>query len=281
MKWQGRRQSDNIIDQRATSGSSGRRRTAAPMGLGSLVVVAIAVFALGGDPRIILSLLQSQMQQTSSVGVPSTARQSQFDSDDSKGLVSVTLADLEEHWARLFQQRGLRYTPSPLVLFRQGTQTGCGYGETASGPFYCPLDGKVYLDLSFMEDLIKLGGKGDFSLAYVVAHEVGHHVQTLLHPERMRARKSQAESIGIELQADCFAGVWAHHANRQRDFLEPGDIEEGITTAAAVGDDHIQKSAGRRVSPESFTHGTSEQRMQAFSVGFRSGDMSSCSFSSP
>jgi predicted metalloprotease len=278
MRWQGRRQSDNIIDKRGSQSLPGRRK-GAPMGLGSLVVVAIAVFALGGDPRMILSLLQSQMQQTSSVTMGSSAPQSQFDSDEFKGLVSVTLADLEERWTSIFQQRGLRYTPAPLVLFRGGTNTGCGFGETASGPFYCPLDGKVYLDLSFMEDLLRLGGKGDFSLAYVVAHEVGHHVQNLLHPDRMRARKGQAESIGIELQADCFAGVWAHHADKQRDFLEPGDIEEGITTAAAVGDDHIQKSAGRRVSPESFTHGTSEQRMQAFSVGFRSGDMGSCSFS--
>ncbi len=130
-----------------------------------------------------------------------------------------------------------------------------------------------------MEDLLRLGGKGDFSLAYVVAHEVGHHIQTLMNPEKMRSRKSQAESIGIELQADCFAGIWAHYANQERDFLEPGDIEEGLATAAAVGDDHIQKSAGRRVSPESFTHGTSEQRMQAFMVGFRSGQVSSCRFS--
>jgi predicted metalloprotease len=131
-----------------------------------------------------------------------------------------------------------------------------------------------------MDDLNRLGGEGDFALAYVVAHEVGHHVQNLLNPNKMRSRKSQSESIGIELQADCFAGVWAHHANNERDFLEPGDIEEAITTAAAVGDDHIQRSAGGSVSPESFTHGTSEQRQQAFAVGFRSGRMESCSFSS-
>jgi predicted metalloprotease len=278
MKLGGKRESDYVIDQRGAGGGS-RRRVAAPMGLGSVVVVAIAVFVLGGDPKVILSLLQNQMQQSASPGMPPSGPQSVHDSEESKKLVSVTLADLEDRWTRIFQQAGSRYTPSPLVLFRGGTNTGCGFGETASGPFYCPADGRVYLDLSFMEDLLRLGGKGDFSLAYVVAHEVGHHIQTLMSPEKMRSRKSQAESIGIELQADCFAGIWAHYANQERDFLEPGDIEEGLATAAAVGDDHIQKSAGRRVSPESFTHGTSEQRMQAFMVGFRSGQVSSCRFS--
>jgi predicted metalloprotease len=247
--------------------------------LGSIVVVALAVFALGGDPKMILSLLANQMQQSAMPGGAPTQPQSVYDSEESKGLVSVTLADLEDRWTELFRRAGSRYTPAPLVLFRGSTSTGCGHGETASGPFYCPADGRVYLDLSFMDDLLRLGGKGDFSLAYVVAHEVGHHIQNLLNPQKMRGRKSQAESIGIELQADCFAGVWAHYANQERDFLEPGDIEEAIQTAAAVGDDHIQRSAGRSVSPESFTHGTSQQRMQAFSVGFRSGQMNSCSFS--
>jgi predicted metalloprotease len=281
MKWQGRRQSDNIIDAREGSGPRRRMGAAPKMGLGSIVILGLAVFALGGDPRIILSLLQNQMQQ--GAGMPpqsSMGPQSSHDSDDSKGLVSVTLADLEDKWGKMFQQRGARYQPAPLVLFRGGTDTGCGYGQTASGPFYCPADGRVYLDLSFMDDLNRLGGEGDFALAYVVAHEVGHHVQNLLNPNKMRSKKSQSESIGIELQADCFAGVWAHHANNERDFLEPGDIEEAITTAAAVGDDHIQRSAGRSVSPESFTHGTSEQRQKAFAVGFQSGRMESCSFSS-
>lgn len=279
MKWSGRRQSDYVIDQRGSSNAP-RRRGAVPMGLGSVVFLALAVFALGGDPKTILTLLANQMEQSAMPGAsaPVGAR-SAFDSEESKGLVSVTLADLEDRWTRLFQQRGASYTPAPLVLFRGSTSTGCGYGETASGPFYCPADGRVYLDLGFMEDLMRLGGKGDFSLAYVVAHEVGHHVQNLLNPSKMRGRKSQAESIAIELQADCFAGVWAHYADQERDFLESGDIEEGLQTAAAVGDDHIQRSAGASVSPESFTHGTSQQRMQAFSQGYRSGQMTSCSFS--
>lgn len=276
MKWSGRRQSDYVIDQRGNSGAP-RRRSSAPMGIGSLVVVALAIFALGGDPKTILSLLANQMQESTLPSASNSRPSSAFDSEESKGLVSVTLADLEDKWSEIFAQNGARYTPSPLVLFRGSTNTGCGYGETASGPFYCPADGRVYLDLSFMEDLMRLGGKGDFSLAYVVAHEVGHHVQTLLNPSRMRGRKSQEESISVELQADCFAGVWAHYANKERDFLEPGDIEEAIQTASAVGDDHIQKSAGRAVSPESFTHGTSQQRMQAFTRGFRSGEIGSCS----
>lgn len=256
-----------------------RRSAAAPMSLGTLVIVGIAVFALGGDPQAILSLLANQMNQPGVTASYPSGPQSVHDSEDSKGLVSATLADLEDKWTEIFQERGARYTPTPLVLFRGGTNTGCGLGETASGPFYCPLDNKVYLDLAFMDDLLRLGGKGDFSLAYVVAHEVGHHVQTLMNPQKMRGRKSQEESIGIELQADCFAGVWAHLANNEHDFIEPGDIEEGLATAAAVGDDHIQRSAGRAVSPESFTHGTSEQRKQAFLVGFRTGKIENCSFS--
>lgn len=242
------------------------------------MALGLVVYFLGGDPRIVLSLLQGQMTQQ--VGMPSQGQmpRSNFDSDDTKGLVSVTLADLEDRWQKIFQSLGRRYTQTPLVLFRGATDTACGLGQRASGPFYCPADKRVYLDLSFMDDLLKLGGKGDFSLAYVVAHEVGHHVQTLLDPQRMRGRSNQSDAIAIELQADCYAGLWAHYANQERDFLEPGDIQEGLATAAAVGDDHIQRSAGQAVSPESFSHGTSEQRQQAFMQGFRSGDIRGCQF---
>ncbi|MFN4896116.1 MAG: neutral zinc metallopeptidase [Pseudomonadota bacterium] len=280
MKWSGRRQSDNIIDKRSNSvGSVGRSRVAGPrLGLGGVVILGLIVYLLGGDPRAVISLLQNEMRQGAVAPSQSSGPQSAFDSNESKGLVSVTLKDLEVRWSDIFQRLGRTYTPTPLVLFRGATDTGCGYGQRASGPFYCPADRHVYLDLSFMEDLQRLGGKGDFSLAYVVAHEVGHHVQTLLHPERMRGRGDQRQAIAIELQADCYAGLWAHHADKERDFLEPGDIEEGLATAAAVGDDHIQRSSGQVVSPESFTHGTSEQRQQAFLVGFRSGDIASCQF---
>ncbi len=277
MKWTGRRQSENVLDQRA-SGSGAKR---ARMGIGSLVVVGLALYALGGDPQTIISILGQQIQQQPYAYSGNQAAQSSYDSDESKGLVSVTLADLEDTWSQLFAQQGVQYKPAPLVLFRGGTDTGCGYGQTATGPFYCPLDGKVYLDLGFTDDLAQLGGRGDFALAYVVAHEVGHHVQTLLDPNRMRARKSQQESIATELQADCFAGIWAHYASKERDFLEPGDIEEGLRTAAAVGDDHIQRSAGQMVSPESFSHGTSEQRARAFRAGYENGKIANCQFSNP
>lgn len=286
MRWSGRRQSDNVIDQRASGASSGGfrvpggRRAGPKIGLGGVVALGLMIYLLGGDPRAVLSLLQGELQQQATAPMSPRGPQSAFDSDESKGLVSVTLADLEDRWEQVFQKLGRSYVPTPLVLFRGSTDTACGMGQRASGPFYCPADRRVYLDLSFMDDLLKLGGKGDFSLAYVVAHEVGHHVQTLLHPERMRRKSDQRESIAIELQADCYAGLWAHHANQQRDFLEQGDIEEGLATAAAVGDDHIQRSSGHTVSPESFTHGTSEQRQQAFLVGFRSGDIASCQFAS-
>jgi predicted metalloprotease len=281
MKWSGRKQSDNVIDLRESSGAgmpTSRRGTGPKLGLGGVVALGLVVYFLGGDPRIVLSLLQGQMTQQ--VGMPSQGQMppSNFDSDDTKGLVSVTLADLEDRWQKIFQSLGRRYTQTPLVLFRGATDTACGLGQRASGPFYCPADKRVYLDLSFMDDLLKLGGKGDFSLAYVVAHEVGHHVQTLLDPQRMRGRSNQSDAIAIELQADCYAGLWAHYANQERDFLEPGDIQEGLATAAAVGDDHIQRSAGQAVSPESFSHGTSEQRQQAFMQGFRSGDIRGCQF---
>jgi predicted metalloprotease len=238
------------------------------------------MYLLGADPQTIVATLQNELQQGGASAPMSQpqAAVSKYDNDDTKGLVSATLASLEDHWSDLFTRNNSSYRPAPLVLFRGGTSTGCGFGDTAAGPFYCPADHTVYLDLNFMDELIKLGGRGDFGLAYVVAHEVGHHVQTLLDPHRMRARKGNKESVATELQADCYAGVWAHYANAQRDFLEPGDIEEGLKTAAAVGDDHIQRTVTGHVRPESFTHGSSEQRVQAFNVGFRTGRVESCAF---
>ncbi|MFM1848692.1 MAG: hypothetical protein RL417_2166 [Pseudomonadota bacterium] len=274
MRWAGRRQSDNIIDQR----NSSFRPRAGKKSIGTLLIMGLAMYAMGGDPQMIVSMLGGEIMNAAVAPKQSTAPRSAYDSDDSMGLVSVTLADLEDRWTKIFAQDGRRYVPTPLVLFRGGTQTACGMGQTATGPFYCPADKKVYLDLSFMDDLNRLGGKGDFALAYVVAHEVGHHVQNLLYPGKMGRRQGQRESIATELQADCFAGIWAHFANQERDFLEQGDIEEGLRTAAAVGDDHIQRSAGRAVSPESFSHGTSEQRVAAFRRGFESGALTSCNF---
>lgn len=277
MKWRGRRQSENLIDRRAQVVVPSRARAG---GVGALLVVGFAMYLLGADPQAIVATLQNEIQKSANAPMQQQSRTavSSYDSDDTKGLVGATLASLEDHWGSIFRRNNSSYRPAPLVLFRGGTATGCGFGDTAAGPFYCPADHTVYLDLNFMEELVKLGGRGDFGLAYVVAHEVGHHVQTLLEPNRIRAPKANQESVVTELQADCYAGIWAHYANAQRDFLEPGDIEEGLRTAAAVGDDHIQRTTTGYVRPESFTHGSSEQRVQAFNVGFRTGRIEACAF---
>jgi predicted metalloprotease len=199
-------------------------------------------------------------------------------------FVAVVLADTEDVWNKLFQQSGLAYQEPTLVLYTDATPTACGTGQAAAGPFYCPGDQKLYLDLNFLGEMQRMGATGDFALAYVIAHEVGHHVQTLLgtadQVRQAQARAGQVEAnqiqVAMELQADCFAGVWANHAERQRQVLEDGDLEEGIRAAAAVGDDTLQRQAGRRVVPEAFTHGSAEQRMQWLKQGLRSGDPDAC-----
>lgn len=273
MRWRNRPQSDNVIDQRA----SGPRSTKTQLGVGSLLLIGVAMYALGGDPQAILQALSGQInnavQQSPSGGQGSY---SQFDTDDSKGLVSATLASLEQTWGSIFRHNGREYLAAPLVLFRGATDTACGLGQTASGPFYCPADGRVYLDLGFMDELRALGGHGDFALAYVVAHEIGHHVQTLIDPGRMGSRMNKEDSVKTELQADCFAGIWGHFAVQEGDFIEEGDIEEGLNAAAAVGDDHIQRTTTGVVRPESFTHGSSQQRVAAFRRGFEGGRLGDC-----
>jgi len=212
--------------------------------------------------RQIAGGIGNQTQQTAPA---QTSEQEQEVAD----FVSVVLGDTEEVWRGVFQQNGLTYQDPTLVLYTDQTPTACGTGQAAAGPFYCPGDQKLYLDLSFLGEMKRMGAEGDFALAYVIAHEVGHHIQTLVGTAKkvrqMQARSSQIEGnqiqVKMELQADCFAGVWAHHAQKQRQILEEGDIEEGIRAAAAVGDDHLQRMAGRRVVPEAFTHGSSEQRM--------------------
>jgi predicted metalloprotease len=200
-------------------------------------------------------------------------------------FVSTVLADTEDVWTALFQQGGATYQQPKLVLFRGAVRTACGAGQAAMGPFYCPTDQKVYIDLSFYDTLKnRMGAPGDFAEAYVIAHEVGHHVQHQLgitdKVDQARARSSQAQgnamSVRLELQADCFAGVWAHHAQRARNVLEQGDIEEAMNAAQKIGDDALQQSAGRAVVPESFTHGTSEQRQRWFATGLKAGSVKSC-----
>lgn len=273
MRWQGRRRSSNVEDRRMGGG----RKIALGGGLGTIVVV-IVVLLFGGDP----SQLLQQMQTGPSAqhqGAPAMAAE-----DDSlAAFVSVVLADTEDVWNELFAANGSDYREPSLVLFREADQSACGFAQAAMGPFYCPADEKVYIDLSFYDELQeRFRAPGDFAMAYVIAHEVGHHVQHLLgisgQVQAQRSRLSEAEynllSVRLELQADFLAGVWAHHAQRTKDILETGDIEEALNAANAIGDDRLQQQSQGYVVPDSFTHGTSEQRMRWFRKGFETGDIS-------
>ncbi|MEM7600714.1 MAG: neutral zinc metallopeptidase [Verrucomicrobiota bacterium] len=274
MKWRGRRASTNVDDRRRRGG--GRRPVA--MGGGCGLIIIVLVFALlGGDPVALLEQVGTTTPTSQSGPATLTPEQ-----DELAQFVSVVLADTEDVWNALFRQQGKQYREPTLVLFSGSVQSACGYASAASGPFYCPPDQKVYVDLAFYEELKRrFGAPGDFAQAYVIAHEVGHHVQNLLGISRevqsMRNRISKEDynklSVRLELQADYLAGVWAHHAQRTKQILEEGDIEEALRAANAIGDDTIQKRTRGYVVPDSFTHGTSEQRMRWFLKGFRSGDM--------
>lgn len=293
MRWQGQRQSDNVEDLRGEGSSGGGRGIGLPigqggLGVGTIVVALVASYVLGVNPLTVLSMLSGGGPvQTQSPSRPAQAPGGQVSGKDDpqKAFVATVLADTEDVWRAQFQQAGREYEDPRLVLFRGATQTACGQGESAMGPFYCPADHKVYIDLDFYDTLRdRLGAPGDFAQAYVIAHEVGHHVQNLLGTsakmEQARGRVSQAQynamSVRLELQADCFAGVWAHHAERSRQILEQGDIEEAMNAAAQIGDDTLQKKSQGRVVPESFTHGSSEQRVRWFKRGFESGDTAQC-----
>lgn len=275
MKWQGRRGSGNIEDRR---GQGGGMRIGGGAGLGVLAVVLVGWF-FGVDLTPLLTGQQDgQVVQTSGELTEEDRQMGDF--------VSVTLADTEEVWANIFEtQLGRTYTPSTLVLYSQVTPSSCGTASGATGPFYCPEDKKIYLDTDFFATLSRqLGAQGDFAAAYVIAHEVGHHVQDelgiLSQVNAVRARSSEAESnalsVRVELQADCFAGVWARHAAEQFGSLDEGDIAEAMNAASKIGDDTLQRNAGRRPMPDSFTHGTSEQRQRWFAAGFRTGEIGSC-----
>ena len=276
MRWKHGRRSDNIEDRR---GMRVGGRGLAGGSIGAIILALVAVY-FGVDPSVVLN----------QAGGPTTGQQTQQapfspEEEQLKEFVSVVLADTEDVWGALFQEAGEQYRQPRLVLFSGAVESACGFAEAAMGPFYCPSDQNLYLDMSFFSDLAKRhDAPGDFAQAYVVAHEVGHHVQTLLgisekvHAARRRAGAAEgnAMQVKMELQADCFAGVWAHHANQSRQILEPGDIEEALAAAAGVGDDRLQKQARGYVTPESFTHGTSEQRMRWFSTGMQSGDPRRC-----
>lgn len=250
-------------------------------GIGAIAVVLLSLY-FGVDPRPFLQLLQGAGSPASQAG---PELQADAKNDPLAEFVSVVLADTEETWNATFRQLGRQYEEPRLVLFSGATRSACGLGQAAMGPFYCPGDKQVYIDLSFYRDMRdRFNAPGDFAQAYVIAHEVGHHVQNLLgisgQVQRLRQSVSRTEgnalSVRLELQADCFAGIWAHQADRLRGVLEQGDIEEGLNAASAIGDDRLQKQSGGRVSPDSFTHGSSAQRVRWFKQGFNSGDVDTC-----
>ncbi|NMM87318.1 metalloprotease [Rhodococcus sp. SRB_17] len=281
MKWEGNRESDNVEDRRGAGGGmpvfGGRS-----IGIGTIVIALLGGWIFGINPLTILGFLSgggppAQVQQAPAQRPPADDRMAKF--------VSTVLADTEDVWTGIFSQGGGRYQDPKLVLFRGATATACGTGQAAMGPFYCPSDQKVYIDLDFYQTLKnQLGAPGEFAQAYVIAHEVGHHVQNLLgiseKVDQQRGRVSQAQynqlSVRLELQADCFAGVWANHAQSARQILENGDIEAAMNAAAKIGDDALQKQSQGRVVPESFTHGTSAQRVRWFNNGLQSGSVRDC-----
>ncbi|MEQ8212515.1 MAG: neutral zinc metallopeptidase [Smithellaceae bacterium] len=279
MRWRGERESDNVEDRRGMSISRGAK-VGGLSGLGLVAVFVISMF-LGVDPTVLLQNVSQR--ETTSVSTQQHVGTAQ--NDDMRRFVAVVLAETEDVWAESFNRSGKTYVPPKLVLFSGAVESACGMAESAVGPFYCPRDQKVYLDLSFFEELHKrFGVSGDFAQAYVIAHEVGHHVQTLLgitqKVAQLQPRLSTAEknklSVMVELQADCLAGVWAHQTEKKRQILEAGDIEEALNAASAIGDDRIQKRSQGYVVPDSFTHGSSAQRVRWFKTGLEQGTFNSC-----
>lgn len=281
MKWEGNRESDNVEDRRSSGGGGRPMLGGRGIGIGTIVIALLGGWIFGINPLTILGLLSggqpAQVQQAPAQRPPADDRMAQF--------VSTVLADTEDVWTDVFRKGGAQYQDPKLVLFRGATSTACGTGQAAMGPFYCPADQKVYIDLGFYETLKnQLGAPGEFAQAYVIAHEVGHHVQHLLgiseKVDQQRGRVSQAQynqlSVRLELQADCFAGVWAHHAQSARQILESGDIEAAMNAAAKIGDDALQKQSQGRAVPESFTHGTSAQRVRWFHNGLQNGSVQGC-----
>lgn len=275
MKWEGNRRSENVEDRRSGGGFGGGRS----IGLGTLVIALVASYFLGVNPMTVLNLLTG-----GSPGI-SQVQQAPPESDQMARFVSTVLADTEDTWSTLFRAGGSTYAHPRLVLFSGSTPTACGAGLSASGPFYCPGDQKIYIDLSFYRLMQqRFHVSGEFAQAYVIAHEVGHHVQHLLgiSDKVDRARRSMPDtqanalSVRLELQADCFAGIWAHHADRARSILEAGDIEAALSAASAIGDDALQRQSQGEVVPDSFTHGTSAQRVRWFRRGIESGEMKNC-----
>ena len=298
MRWRGRRKSINVEDRRSVRvsgrggiGGKGGMLNLLPMvfrflGFKGTAILIVCVGAYGlftgnlGNMLAVLGLQQGTTTSVSTEPLRETAEEKEL-----VEFVSVILADTEETWSALFQQKGKTYQEPRLVLFRDAVESACGMAQSAVGPFYCPGDQQVYIDLGFFDQLKnRFKAPGDFAQAYVIAHEVGHHIQTLLgissrvHAARKKLSKTEGNKLSVqqELQADCLAGVWAYHANSARQLLETGDVEEGLTAASAIGDDTLQKQSRGYVSPDSFTHGSSAQRVKWFKIGLASGDMNRC-----
>lgn len=274
MRLDDERSSSNVEDRRRSRVSGGRS-----IGIGTIVMVLVAMY-FGVDPTTILNMGQGMSQ------MPSETAESIPENDDMAIFVSKVLGSTEDTWDKIFQQSGYQYPAPKLVLFRGQTSTACGTGQAAMGPFYCPADKKVYIDLGFYDEMKnRFNAPGDFAQAYVIAHEVGHHIQNLMGtPDKVQQARQSARndaeanqySVRLELQADCYAGVWAHHADGKNRILEAGDVEEAMRAAAAIGDDALQKQAQGYTVPDSFTHGTSEQRMRWFNQGLTVGDINKC-----
>ena len=289
MKWEGQRESDQIEDRRDGGGGGGgggiRIGGGRGVGLGTIAVALVASWVFGINPGTVISVLGSLQGGQAPVSQSPQGTPHARPQDESARFVSTVLASTEDVWGQVFSESGREYRKPVLVLYRGATRTACGTGQAAMGPFYCPGDQKVYLDLDFFDTMRRqLGAPGDFAQAYVVAHEVGHHVQHLLgvtdKVDALRNRQSEAQanamSVRVELQADCFAGVWASRSQQGRQWLEQGDLEEAMNAAHQIGDDTLQQNAGGAVRPESFTHGTSAQRMRWFQRGFQSGQPAQC-----
>lgn len=273
MLWKSGRRSSNIEDRRTGMGAP------AKVGGIGLILMLVVAWLMGADTMQLLGIAGNNLAGTT-MTVQQPTPQEQEDAD----FVSAIVAQTEDVWGPMFQAAGRQYQEPRLVIFSEQIESACGYASAASGPFYCPADQKVYIDLSFFQELRRLGAAGDFARAYVVGHEIAHHVQNLMGTSnkvsRLQSQVSESDSnalsVLLELQADCYAGVWANHAQKNFNTLEDGDIEEGLQAAASIGDDRLQRMSGRRVNPDAFTHGTSEQRVKWFKTGLQYGDMNRC-----
>ena len=279
MRWEGNRQSDNVEDRRAGGGGFGFGGKS--IGIGTIVIALLAWGVFGINPLTTIGVLGGAGSQVSQPA-PGQAPPA---NDQAAAFVSTVLASTEDAWTQIFRQGGAQYREPRLVLFRGATRTACGMGQSAMGPFYCPADQTVYLDMEFFETLQRqLNAPGEFARAYVIAHEVGHHVQTLLGTTgkvdslrgRVSERENNALSVRLELQADCFAGIWANKSQQAKNWLEQGDLESAMNAAARIGDDHLQRQQTGMVRPDTFTHGSSAQRQRWFAQGFKTGSVQAC-----